>query len=173
MLKVKANGLYLGGAMRSLAALLLAAGLGRSLQAAEPFASDSTNGWQGVAVRAEIKPHFSFNPRGGPNHHGALAVRADDREGLDGHWEKTFPVKGGQYYHFSSLRHLDKTPVPRRSALVRIHWRDAQGRPVLHDAPGAHSYAPASHPSPRPEYPNDGPTDPAGWTESAAFTAPP
>ena len=173
MLKVKANGLYLGGAMRSLAALLLAMGLVPSLRAAEPFASDSTNGWQGVAVRAEIKPHFSFNPRGGPNHHGALVIRADDREGLDGHWERTFPVKGGQYYHFSSLRHLDKTPVPRRSALVRIHWRDAQGRPVLHDAPGAHSYAPGKPPVAEPEYPNDGPTDPAGWTEvSGIYRAP-
>lgn len=151
--------------MRPLAALLLAVGLALSLQAAERFSSDSTNGWRGVAARDEIKPHFSFNPQGGPNHHGALAIRADKRDGLDGHWERTFPITGGQYYRFSSLRHLDNAPVPRRTALVRLHWRDAQGNPVRRDAPGAHTYAPGKPPIAEPEYPNDGATDTAGWTE--------
>jgi len=161
----------LGCARRWLSALLLAAGL--SLPAAERFASDSTNGWQGLTARAEIKPLFSFNPRGGPNHRGALVIRTDDREGLDGRWEKTFAVEGGHYYRFSASRYLDKTRVPRRSALVRIQWRDAAGRPVHHDAPGAHSYAPDKPPVAEPEYPNDGPTDPAGWAEvSGVYRAP-
>jgi predicted amidohydrolase len=163
----------LGCTRKLLPALLLAAGLALSLPAAEHFSSDSTNDWHGVAARAEIKPVFSFNSRGGPNHRGALVIRADDREGLDGHWEQTFPVEGGHCYRFSALRHLDKTPVPRRSALVRIQWRDAQGRPVQRDAPGAHSYAPDKPPIAEPEYPNDGPTDPAGWTEvSGVYRAP-
>ena len=72
---------HLGRARKPLAGFFLAAGLALSLPAAERFASDSTNGWQGVAARAEIKPQFSFNARGGPNHHGALVIRADNREG--------------------------------------------------------------------------------------------
>jgi len=163
----------LGCARIPLAGLLLAVGLALSLPAAERFASDSTNGWQSLAARAEIRPLFSFNPRGGPNHRGALVIRTDDREGLDGRWEKTLPVEGGHYYRFCALRHLDKTPVPRRSALVRIQWRDAQGRPVHHDAPGAHSYAPNKPPVAEPEYPNDGPMDSAGWAEvSGVYRAP-
>ena len=173
MRKVKTNGFYLGCATRSLAALLLAAGLGLSLEAAESSLSDGTNGWQGVSARAEIKPHFGFVLRGGPSRRGALVIRTDKREGLDGHWESTFPVSGGQYYRFSALRHLDNTPVPRRSALVRIHWRDAQGQPVRRDAPGAHSYEPGKPPVAEPEYPNDGPPDPAGWTVvSGVYRAP-
>jgi predicted amidohydrolase len=170
---VETNGPYLGCATRLLPALLLAAGLGLSLQAAGSSASDSTNGWQAVAARAEIKPLFGFNPRGGPSRHGALVIRADQRDGLDGHWEKTFPITGGQYYRFSALRHLNNTPVPRRSALVRIHWRDAQGHAVRRDAPGAHSYAPGEPPLAEPEYPNDGLPDAAGWTEvSGVYRAP-
>ncbi len=173
MRMIGTNGRYSDGTRKLPPVLLLAAGLGLALPAAERFASDSTNGWQGLAARAEIKPMFSFNSRGGPNHRGALVIRADDREGLDGRWEKTFPVEGGRYYRFSALRHLDRTPVPRRSALVRIQWRDAQGRPVHRDAPGAHSYAPDKPPVAEHEYPNDGPTDPAGWTEvSGVYRAP-
>jgi predicted amidohydrolase len=156
-----------------LAALLLTARFGLSVQAADSPLSDSTNGWQTVAARAEIKPRFSFNPRGGPNNRGALIIHADKRDGLDGHWEKTLPVEGGHYYRFSSLRHLDNAPVPRRSALARIHWRDAQGQPVRRDAPGAHSYAPGKPPVAEPDYPNDGATDAAGWTEvSGIYRAP-
>jgi predicted amidohydrolase len=145
--------------------LFLAAWFGLSLQAAESSSSDSTNGWQAVAARAEIKPHFSFNPQGGPSHRGALVIRAGEQDGLDGHWEKSFAVKGGQHYRFRALRQVENVPVPRRSVLVRIHWRDAQGRPVRRDAPGAHSYAPGEPPLAEPEYPNDGATDAGGWTE--------
>jgi len=126
---------------------------------------DALDGWQGFAARDEIKPEFSFKPRGGPSRHGSLVIRADEREGLDGHLEKTFAVKGGQFYRFSAVRRVKNVPVPRRSALVRIHWRDEQGRPVHHDAPGAHSYAPGVPPLAEPEFPNDVPTDRAGWTE--------
>lgn len=146
----------------TLVALFAFANIGR---VAEPTASESADGWRGVAARDEIKPAFSFNPKGGPLRRGALVILSNDREGLDGHWEKTFAVKGGEYYHFRALRHVKNLPAPRRSVLARIHWRDAQGRPVHHDAPGAHSYAPDKPPVAEPEYPNDGATDKAGWTE--------
>jgi predicted amidohydrolase len=122
-------------------------------------------GWTTAAARDEIKPAFSFDPKGGPTHQGALVIRTDKRDGLDGHWEKTFPVAGGKWFRFHALRRVDNVPVPRHSVLVRIHWRDAKGQAVSHDAPGAHSFAPGVPPQAEPEFPNDGPTDRSGWTE--------
>ena len=151
--------------LRAALAFVALVGLANIGHVAEPTASESADGWRGVAARDEIKPAFSFNPKGGPLRRGALVIRADDREGLDGHWEKTFDVNGGQYYRFHALRRVKNVSVPRHSVLVRIHWRDAQGRPVHHDAPGAHSYAPDKPPVAEPEYPNDGQTDKGGWTE--------
>jgi len=63
-------------------------------------------------------------------------IRADDREGLDGHWSKTFPVKGGQCYRFSASRRLDNVASPRRSALVRILWRDGQAARLIATSQG-------------------------------------
>ncbi len=144
---------------------LVVVGFANPSWSAEHTASESADGWRGVAARDEIKPAFSFNPKGGPLRHGALLIQANDREGLDGHWEKTLEVKGGQHYRFHALRRVKNVSVPRHSVLVRIDWRDAQGRPVHHDAPGAHSYAPDKPPVAEPEYPNDGETDKAGWTD--------
>ena len=132
------------------------------LHAAEPTPPAS---WQGVAARDEIKPAFSYDPKGGPSHNGSLVIRTDKREGLDGHWQKTYPVKGGQWYRVQAVRRVENVPVPRRSALARVHWRDDQGRQVLHDEPGAHSYAPDKPPVSEPEFPNDGPAGRDGWTE--------
>src|SRR5438874_1961177 len=123
------------------------------------------DGWKPSASRDEIRPAFEFKKDGGPDHHGSLVIRANDREGLDGHWSKTFSVKGRQYYRFSALRRLDNVASPRRSALVRILWRDGQGRPVDRDEPGAKSYAPDKAPAAEPEYPADHETNAKGWTE--------
>ena len=131
------------------------------------------DGWKGVAQREEIRPEFVFKKNGGPNHGGSFVIRADNREGLDGHWTKTFPVKGGQYYSFRALRRLENVESPRRSALVRILWRDEKGRPVHHDEPGAKSYAPGVPPLAEPEFPPDRSTDAKGWTEvSDIYQAP-
>jgi predicted amidohydrolase len=116
-------------------------------------------GWRGVAARDEIRPEFQSKPS------GLLVIRSDERDGLDGHWEKTFAVAGGQFYRFRALRHIENVASPRRSTLVRILWRDANGNPVRRDAPGAHSFAPDEPPVAEPEYPSDGVTDAAGWTE--------
>lgn len=125
------------------------------------------DGWTGVAQREEIRPAFEFKKASGLDRRGSLVIRVDDREGLDGHWVKTFPIKGGQYYRFHALRRLENVASPRRSVLVRILWRDDHGNPVRHDEPGAKSYAPGEAPVAEPEYPSDRRTDANGWTELA------
>jgi len=118
-----------------------------------------TDGWTSAAAREEIRPAFEFKKD------KRLVIRADDREGLDGHWTKTFPVKGGEHYRFRAMRRLENVSSPRRSTLVRILWRDDRGRPVRHDEPGARSYAGNEAPVAEPEYPSERGTDPKGWTE--------
>src|SRR5207249_2164295 len=73
------------------------------------------DGWKGVSPRDEIRPSFEWVAKGGPSARGSLIIRTDDREGLDGHWVKTFPVRGGHDYDFRALRRVTNVPVPRRS----------------------------------------------------------
>jgi len=123
------------------------------------------DGWQTLSPRDELRPEFTYNPKGGPSRTGAFVIRTGKLEGLDGHWAKTFPVQGGQFYRFNALRRVDHVPSPRRSVLARILWRDDHDQAPRRDEPGAQSFAPGVLPISEPEYPNDGPTDSAGWTE--------
>lgn len=125
----------------------------------------NTDGWTNASPRDEIRPVFELKRNGGPNRQGSLIIRADEREGLDGHWLKTFPVKGGQYYRFRALRRTENVSLPRRSTLARVLWRDARGQPVRHDEPGAASYDPNKPPVAEPEYPFERSPGPNGWTE--------
>jgi predicted amidohydrolase len=139
-----------------------------------PCASDATNGWTTASPRKEITPLFEFAPEGGRQGHGALVIRTDGREGLDGHWERPFPVKGGASYRFRALRQIENVPVPRRSVLARVLWRDSRGKPVHREHPGAHSFAPGKPPLAEPDYPNDGPAGADGWAEvGGLYMAPP
>ena len=127
-------------------------------------AAVALEGWQTLAPREELCPEFSYHPKGGPSGKGAFVIRTGKLEGFDGHWAKSFPVKGGQWYQFRALRHVDHVASPRRSVLVRILWRDDHERAPQRDEPGARSYAPGVAPISEPEYPNDSLTDAAGWT---------
>src|SRR5690348_12565813 len=125
------------------------------------------DGWKPAWPRDEIRPEFAFDKHGGPGGTGRLTIRADDRDGLDGWWHKSFPIKGGAYYGFRVFRKVQAVASPRRSVVARILWRDAQGHAVYHDQPGATSYAPGEPPLAEPEYPSDKATDAQGWTEVA------
>ena len=125
------------------------------------------DGWKGVSAREELRPAFERMATAGPLGHGSLIIRADEREGLDGHWARTFSVKGGHYYHFRALRRVTNVPAQRRSVLARVLWRDDQGQAVRRDETGATSYAPGELAVAEPEYPVDRETGPAGWTEVA------
>lgn len=140
------------------------------LHAAEPSAPD---GWSAAWVRDEIKPAFSYEPQGGPKQTGALVIAADEREGLIGHWTRTFPVEGGAYVHFSAQRRVTGPGSPRRTGVARILWRDAKGKTVLRDEPSTASYATGKIPVAEPDYPEDGTTDANGWTiQQATYRAP-
>jgi predicted amidohydrolase len=123
------------------------------------------DGWQTFSARDELRPEFSYNSKGGPSRTGGFIIHTGKLEGLDGHWAKTFPVKGGQYYRFQALRRVEHVSWPRRSVLARILWRDDHDQAPRRDEPGAQSYAPGVLPTSEPEYPEDGLTDAAGWTE--------
>jgi predicted amidohydrolase len=141
-------------------------------------------GWSTASPREEIRPEFAFEPNGGRAGQGALIVRHDDREGLDGCWSKTFPVQGGRFYQFRVFRRTTGVEVPRRSAVVRLLWRDGAGHKVLRDeaklSPPATPLSryvtdvlPGYTPEAEAEYPLDKATDAAGWTElSDTYRAP-
>lgn len=127
--------------------------------------SVSPDGWHCAAARDEIKPAFSFDPKDGPSKSGSLVIRTEEREGLDGHWKNPFPVIGGQWYRFRSVRKAENAPEPHRNALVRIHWRDEKGRKVRHDRSGAQRFAPGKPPLSEPEFPANDASDAADCTE--------
>lgn len=120
-------------------------------------------GWKAVSPRDEISPKFTWQKNGGPDGQGALAISADDREGLSGYWEKTFPVEGGQYYQFQARRRAVDVPLVRRTGPARIIWLDKAGKRVLHDEPSNASYRKGERPRSEPEFPADAGTK-DGWT---------
>jgi predicted amidohydrolase len=147
---------------RFLARLLVLALLGGKLAWGQSTAVP--DGWSHRAPREEIAPAFSYDPQGGPDRAGSFVIRTDEREGLIGHWRKTFPVSGGQHYRFSTQRRVANADG-RRTAAVRIFWRDEKGGPVNHDEPSPATYRPGAIPRSEPEFPVDGKADARGWTE--------
>ena len=149
---------------RRLAALLLVIG-GVIMATASAECAPAPEGWQAAAPREEIRPGFSYNPKGGPDGKGSLAIRGEAREGLVGYWTKAFPVEGGQTYRFSALRKATGVSVPRQSVLARVIWKSGDGTPIFHDEPGATAYHDGPVPRAEPEYPTDGAARAGGWTE--------
>src|SRR5438445_9760905 len=96
-----------------------------------------TNGWKAESPREEIRPAFEFKAAAGTRRQTTLVIEANEREGVDGHWTKTFPVRGGQHYRFRALRRVENVPWPRRSTFARVLWHDAHEQPVNRDEPGA------------------------------------
>jgi len=128
--------------------------------AAEPL----PEGWRAVSPRDELRPTFSYDATGGPAHTGSFVIAHDSRAGLDGWYEKTFPITGGEYYRFRALRKTEHVSVPRRSGLARVLWHDEAGHLVPADLPEQQIQALGHTPSAEPEYPVDGVCDASGWT---------
>ncbi|MBC7852417.1 MAG: carbon-nitrogen hydrolase family protein [Pirellulaceae bacterium] len=133
--------------------------------AAEPFPP----GWEATAQREEIRPAFSYEPKGGPKADGAFVIVADDSVSQQGRIQKTFTLSGGKFYLFRASRKTANVEVPRRSTPVRIVWQDKEGKAVLADPPAGREKEAGSIPLAEPEHPLDGSTDQQGWTEVAGL----
>jgi hypothetical protein len=100
-------------------------------------------------------------------------IEANQREGLDGAWVKTFPIHGGRCYRFSALRKVENVALPWRSAVVRITWLDGKGGRVNYDDAIVTGYTRGYTPRAEAEHPTDKATDARGWTEvSDTYHAP-
>ncbi|MCC2672739.1 MAG: ramA 4 [Armatimonadetes bacterium] len=138
-------------------------------------AGTAPDGWTAAAPRDEIRPEFACLPKGGPDRRGSLQIRADDREGLQGCWTRSFPVNGGQHYRFTALRKIENVPVPRRSVPVRLLWQDDRGKQVPSEEPVVTGYLRTwkGAATAEPEFPAERATDAKGWTEvSGTYLAP-
>lgn len=141
------------------------------LRAAEE--ASMLEGWEPSAPRAEIRPEFTRVVKGGRDSKGALVIKTDAREGLDGFWKKSVPVQGGRYYQFRAYRKIQNVSSPRRSALVRVLWQDGAGKKVLRDGPVMTEFLKDFPPTAEAEHPLDKETDANGWTEvSDTYRAP-
>jgi predicted amidohydrolase len=152
---------------------------GGIVSAALPEVSNSKSGdtfpsgWSAKAPRDEIRPAFSFEPKGGPKQAGSLVIRHDDRDGLDGWFQKSFPVTGGEFVRFAAARKLSGVTVPRRSALVRVLWQNDRGAMVSADVPKLQVEETGNVPTAEPEHPTDGPKNSHGWiTVSGVYRVP-
>ncbi len=147
-----------------------------SLWAAFPMRA-ADDDWSAVAPRDEIRPQFQRAEIGGKSGRGVLAIRADEREGLHGWWQKTFPVTGGRYYRFSAWRRAENIAVPRRSVLARVLWSDEAGKQVERRAGVVTNFSRGVVATAEPEYPRDPAGTRAGddgWVEvSGVYQAPP
>ncbi|PYJ60590.1 MAG: hypothetical protein DME24_08845 [Verrucomicrobia bacterium] len=137
----------------------------------------SADEWTTAAPREEIRPQFQHTKTGGKSGHGALTIRADEREGLHGWWQKTFPVTAGRHYRFSAWRRAENIAVPRRSVLARVLWRDDTGKEVQRHEGVLTNFAKRVVATAEPEYPRDMVEKGAGndgWVEmSGIYEAPP
>jgi predicted amidohydrolase len=128
-------------------------------------AGDDAAGWSMRSPRDEIRPAFRVDSAGGRDGGECLVIEHDARPGLDGWFEKEFPVQGGEWYRFQVARRIEGVAVPRQSCLVRIRWEDAAGKIVPLDERPPHADTSQPMPSAEPEYPVDAATDAAGWTD--------
>ena len=127
-----------------------------------------------LAPREEIRPQFQHTETGAKSGHGELAIRADEREGLHGRWQKTFSVTAGQHYRFSAWRRAENIAVPRRSVLARVLWRDDTGNEVQRREGVVTNFSRGVVASAEPEYPRESGAGNDGWVEmSGVYEAPP
>ncbi len=129
--------------------------------------SNPPEGWAMLAPRDEIRPAFSYDAQGGPKQTGSFVISHDQREGLDGWFQKSFTVTRGEFYRFSALRKTRDVAIPRHSGLARIVWQDEAGKIVRAEPPSGQANSIHGLPSAEPEHPLDGAVDAQGWTTVA------
>lgn len=124
-----------------------------------PVYAADFEGWTTESPREELRPRFSTSAP------ARMVIEHDQREGLDGWFQRVFPVEGGKFYRFEVQRNIQGVARPRQSCLVRVAWQDGNGRIVTMDQRSPHSNPALPMPSAEPEYPVDGAADAEGWTK--------
>jgi predicted amidohydrolase len=127
-----------------------------SLPAGDSTASaphGAPEGWTTAAPREEICPAFDYEQTGGIDGKGVFIIAAAQREGIDGCWKEGCSITGGRYYHFQAFYQARNVAVPRRSILVKLHWRDKQGKIVPLDEPAVTGYLRGATPMAETEFP--------------------
>lgn len=136
------------------------------------FAIEPAGEWAARSLRDEIAPAFSTakGSRG-----VELSLRSKHLKATDGWWENRFPVEGGTWIRFSTWVKCANVSSPRRSAVVKLEWRDRDGNevPLESEVPVATSfkgYAPGAYTEhPLPSGKRDG-----DWAEVAGtYRVPP
>jgi len=136
--------------------------------------ADVADGWTNASPREEIRPEFQQSETGGKSGHGTLAIRADEREGLHGWWQKSFPVTAGRHYRFAAWRRAENVAVSRRSVLARVLWRDDAGHQVQRREGVVTGFSHGVVASAEPDYPRDSVAGRDGWVEvTGDYEAPP
>ncbi len=120
-------------------------------------------GWEAAAPRDEIRPAFSHDDKA-----NVFVIACGDSVAHQGWFRKAFPVEGGRFYRFDARRRTRNVKDPRRSAIARIVWQGADGKPVRADAPPGREKEPGPLPQAEPEHPLDGSTA-DGWTAVAGL----
>ncbi len=143
------------------AAIVLACGLSAAAAERTPQA----DGWQAAAYRDEIRPQFAVERTGGHAGGPKLEIAADERDGLDGFWTKSFPVAGHAFVEFRAFRRTNGVSNPRRSCLATLTWLDDRGNRIRDDRPVTSRYTDHSAPAAETEHPLDRHADARGWTE--------
>lgn len=141
--------------------------IGLSLFFVASLHSSDFGGWSTQSPREEIRPQFSTGAD------DTLVITHDQREGLDGWFQKSFEVMGGAFYRFEARRKTSGVTSTRQSCLVRVLWQDEKDAGVKMDAAPEYLTPGLPMPSAEPEYPTDGQTDAEGWTTvSGVYRAP-
>ncbi len=128
-------------------------------------ARTAAEGWQARSPRPEIAPGFGFEHGGGIDGGGVWVLRGEGRKGVHGAWGKAFPVTAGEHYLLRAFHQVDQVPHPRRSAVVKLTWRDARGAEIRVGEGIAVSNPPTFLPAAPSEYPPQRDMAAGGWTE--------
>lgn len=116
-------------------------------------------GWEVKSPRDEIAVTGSFDEKS-----NAFRLESPDQEGMNGFWEKTFPIEGGKHYRFFSLRKATDVEHARRSCVVRIEWYNAKGGSVQSPHPVNPAYFGSATGTAKPDFPRDREVRNDGWT---------
>jgi predicted amidohydrolase len=127
-----------------------------NVQAAEKL------GWFPGSPRPEIRPHFAVENQ--PDGTLILTIQQDNQPGLDGYWEKRFPVTGGQWYQFRMAYRAQGVAVERRCVLATVHWRNSRGQKARSDEPAVRHFLHGFTVMAETEFPETQPKRADGWS---------